>query len=51
MARNSLRQLYGRDCPQPSYEELRTLVTIRTLINRLERRFLRQAAEKRGEEL
>lgn len=51
MFRDILRQLYARGRPLPSYEELRTLRTLRTLVNRLERYFLRQVAEKRGEEL
>lgn len=49
--RDSLRMLYARDRPLPSYEELRALRTLRTLVNRLERHFLRQVAERKGEEL
>lgn len=49
--RDLLRQLYARGRPLPSYEELRTLHTLRTLVNRLERHFLRQVAERKGEEV
>ena len=48
--RDLLRGLYPPGDRQASNEELRTLLTLRTLANILERRFHHQQALKRGEE-
>lgn len=49
--RDLLRGLYPPGDRQASNEELRTLLTLRTLANILERQFHHQQALKRGEEL
>lgn len=49
--RDLLRGLYPPGDRQASNEELRTLLTLRTLANILERQFRHQQALKRGEDL
>lgn len=49
--RDLLRGLYPPGDRQASNEELRTLLTLRTLANILERHFRHQQALKRGEDL